>query len=455
MFIETINPATEEILHQYELLTNADMENKIQKGQRIFLKWKTTSFNERSLLMINLAELLCKKKIELSELIAMEMGKPVTQGQAEIEKCAWVCEHYAANAEHYLQNHSINTEMSKTFVTYQPLGIVFAIMPWNFPFWQVFRFAAPTLMAGNVAILRHAPISTGVGNAIEQLFLEAGFPAHLFQHFIIDNDQAAQVIAHEKIVALSFTGSDKTGRIVGGLAASHLKKAVLELGGSDPYVILADADIELAAQAIVSSRLNNCGQVCIAAKRVIVDHSIHDQLIEKIKSQMETYIMGNPMLSTVKLGPMARKDLRENLHNQVTVSVDKGAQLLEGGTIPSGEGYYYPPTLLSNVKTGMPAFEEELFGPVIVIIKAKDEKEAISLANKTVYGLGAAVFTRDLERGEHIAAYEIEAGVCFVNSFVASDPRVPFGGVKQSGFGRELSREGILEFVNTKTIAIK
>ncbi|WED44405.1 NAD-dependent succinate-semialdehyde dehydrogenase [Legionella cardiaca] len=454
MIIRTINPSTEEVLKEYKILSEKQLSACIDAGHLSFDVWKKTPFSHRKQLMLKMAKLLREKKDELALLMAHEMGKPITAGRAEIEKCAWVCEHYAENAESYLQPRIVQTEMSKAMVCYQPLGIIFAIMPWNFPFWQVFRFAVPTLMAGNAAILKHAPISTGTGNRIAELFAEAGFPEHLFQHFILDNDLAAQVIANEKIRAVTLTGSETAGATVSANAASHLKKAVLELGGSDPYLILHDADLDLAAKAVVTSRLNNTGQVCIAAKRVIAVESIHNSLVEKIQNLMKNYHMGDPLDEKTNIGPMARDDLRKTVHEQVEKSIKSGAKLIEGGEIPKCKGFYYPPTLLVNVKKGMVAFDEEIFGPVISIIEAKDESEAIQLANQTQFGLGAAVFTQDLARGEHIARYEIEAGACFVNAFVASDPRLPFGGIKRSGFGRELSKEGILEFVNTKTIAI-
>ncbi|MDI9819448.1 MULTISPECIES: NAD-dependent succinate-semialdehyde dehydrogenase [unclassified Legionella] len=454
MIIRTINPATEEVLQEYPTLSDKQISAYIDAGQLSFNVWKKSAFSLRAQAMLKLAQLLKEKQDELALLIANEMGKPVSQGRAEIEKCAWVCEHYARNAENYLQPRMIQTEMKKTLVGYQPLGIVFAIMPWNFPFWQVFRFAAPTLMAGNAAVLKHAPISTGSGNRIAELFLEAGFPQHLFQHFVLDNELASKVIANDKIVAVTLTGSEQAGSIVASNAARHLKKAVLELGGNDPYIVLEDADLDLAAKAIVTSRLNNTGQVCIAAKRIIAVDSVHDNLVEKIQALMADYKMGNPLDEKTNLGPMAREDLRETLHKQVLKSVKSGARLIEGGQIPTGKGFYYPPTLLQDVSKGMTAFDEELFGPVIAVVRAENETNAIQLANESQYGLGAAVFTRDLARGEHIARYEIEAGSCFVNTFVASDPRVPFGGIKRSGFGRELSREGILEFVNTKTVSV-
>ncbi|HDY2642982.1 TPA: NAD-dependent succinate-semialdehyde dehydrogenase [Legionella pneumophila] len=454
MDIQTVNPTTEEVLNNYTCLDFDSIDKKIAFGYEAYLNWKDSKFDIRRSLMLNLAQILKDKKQELAHLMALEMGKPITAGRAEIEKCAWVCEHYAENAEQYLMPRTVQTEMKTAKVCYRPLGIVFAIMPWNFPFWQVFRFSAPTIMAGNGAILKHAPISSGTGNKIEELFRDAGFPSSLFQHLIVDNDGASHIIENQFVTAVTLTGSERAGQSVAAHAGKNLKKSVLELGGSDPYLILEDADLDLAAQCIVASRLNNTGQVCIAAKRVIALQSIEKELISKIKELISKYKMGDPLDPNINLGPMARKDLRENLHSQVEKSVKQGAKLLLGGIIPEGKGYFYPPTLLTDVKPGMTAFDEELFGPVIVIITAKNESEAISLANMSQYGLGAAVFTKDLNKGEHIATYEIEAGACFVNAFVASDPRLPFGGIKRSGYGRELSREGILEFVNTKTIAI-
>lgn len=455
MDIKTINPSTEEELQSYALLTGEQINLFIEAAHTSYQIWRTTDFLYRKKLILNLANALRARKKEFSTLISTEMGKPITAGEAEIEKCAWVCEHYAKHAKGYLLPNDIKTNLYKTMICYLPLGIIFGIMPWNFPFWQVFRFAAPTIMAGNAVILKHAPNTTGCGNAIAQLFLEEGFPEYLFQHFVIDNDLASQVIAHDKISAVTLTGSQQAGRIVAANASKHLKKTVLELGGNDPYIILADADIELAAKSVVTSRLNNSGQVCIAAKRTIVVKDIIDTVITCILKNISTYKIGNPLDANTDLGPLAREDLRDTLHKQVQDSIRAGATLLKGGKLPSGKGYYYPPTVLTNVMPGMPAFDEELFGPVISIISAEDEKHAIQLANKSQYGLGAAIFTQNIERGEYLATNEIEAGACMVNGFLSSDPRVPFGGIKHSGYGRELSREGILEFVNIKTVGVE
>jgi succinate-semialdehyde dehydrogenase/glutarate-semialdehyde dehydrogenase len=453
MNIETFNPATEELMEQYLCLDELSRNKAIKCASERFLTWKRTSFETRAGMMRKLATLLEQRKEELALMAARQMGKPVTAGQAEVQKCAWVCHHYAEHAQAYLAPEVIQTSMKSAKVHHLPLGPVFAIMPWNFPFWQVFRCAAPTIMAGNTLLLKHAPITTGIGNEIETLFLQAGFPQGVFQHLILDNEGAAAVIACDEVVAVTLTGSEQAGRSVAACAGKHLKKSVLELGGSDPYLVLADADLDLAAQSIVSSRLNNCGQVCIAAKRILVESAVAAELTQKILKLLEAYTMGNPEDPKVTLGPLARKDLRDNLDKQVRNSIKQGAKLLLGGIIPGTKGYYYPPTVLSDVRPGMPAFDEELFGPVLAIIPVSNEHQAIEYANKVTFGLGAAVFSRSLKRAEEIATFEIEAGVCFVNSLVASDPRLPFGGIKRSGYGRELGREGILEFVNTKTIA--
>lgn len=452
--IHTINPASEEILNEYVCLRENQLVTAIEAGYCSFGYWKKTTFTHRIQIVENLSKLLIEKKTELALLIANEMGKPISFGRNEIEKCSRLCEHYVQYAEKYLQARTIRTEMKKTIVCYQPLGIIFGIMPWNYPFWQVFRFGIPALIAGNAIILKHAPITTGCGNKIAELFLMAGFPEYLIQHCVIDNDLATKVIANDKIAAVTLTGSVKTGGIVGAQAAGHIKKTVLELGGNDPYVVLRDADLDIAAQAIVKSRLNNTGQVCIAAKRIIAVNSIYDKLGDKIQHLINKYIFGDPLDENTIMGPMARADLRTGLHSQVEHSIKSGAKLIAGGAIPRHKGFYYPATLLFDVQPGMPAFDTELFGPVIAIVRAKDEKHAIDLANQSQYGLAAAIFTQDLARGEQIATEEINVGTCFVNAMVVSDPRVPFGGIKHSGYGRELSQEGILEFVNIKTISI-
>lgn len=455
MSIQTINPANGDVVATYEELSRDQAFAVIDACQQAFLIHRKTSMAERADKMRKMAAVLRDNKRQYATLMANEMGKPITAGEAEIEKCAWVCEHYAEHAKEYLAPRNIKTEMHKSFVTYQPRGIVFAIMPWNFPFWQVFRFVAPSLMAGNAALLKHAPISTGTGLAIEDIVRKAGFHENLFRALVIDNDVAADVIKHPDVTAVTLTGSERAGQIVGAEAAGALKKVVLELGGSDPYVILEDADLEKAAEACVVSRMSNTGQVCIAAKRIIAVDKIREPLKKIIMEKLERYQMGDPLDENTNFGPMAREDLRAEVHKQVEASIASGAKCELGGEIPQRPGNYYPPTVLTQVKRGTPAYQQEIFGPVVVFIDAKDEQEAIEIANDTPYGLGAAVFTEDLVKGERIATEQLHAGACFVNAFVGSDPRLPFGGIKNSGYGRELSAEGIREFVNTKTVAVQ
>jgi succinate-semialdehyde dehydrogenase / glutarate-semialdehyde dehydrogenase len=454
MHIETINPATGRFIKRYSLNQPDEIRARIELAHSAFQSWRKTSFEQRACLMKNMAQLLREEKDVFAQTIVQEMGKPLSSALSEIEKCAWVCEHYAEQAPIYLAPSSIKTQYHKSRILYEPLGVVFAIMPWNFPFWQVFRYAAPTLMAGNTTLLKHAPITTGSALLIESLFKKVGFPEGVFQSLILRNEDAESVIAHPSVVAVTLTGSGRAGSSVASIAGQYLKRVVLELGGNDPYLVLADADLSLAARAIVDSRLNNAGQSCVAAKRIIVVEAVYDSFIGLLMQEMERYTLGDPQLSTTTMGPIARADLRETLHEQVLKSQAKGALILKGGVFPKTEGFYYPPTLLVNVKPGMPAFDDELFGPVLAVIRAEDETSAIALANQSKFGLGSGVFTRDLARGEKIASEAIEAGSCFVNGFVSSDPRLPFGGIKQSGYGRELSSAGILEFVNIKTIVI-
>lgn len=433
----------------------SEVNNIIDLTADAFEKWKETSFSHRSNLMMKAAQVLKAKREEYSELMTLEMGKPISQSKAEVEKCAWVCEYYADNTEKFLKDELIQTDASKSFVTYQPLGTVLAVMPWNFPFWQVFRFAAPGLMAGNAGILKHASNVSGCALAIEEVFREAGFPENIFKTILVPSSQMEAVIKNEKIKAVTLTGSVPAGKAVAKTAGSVLKKTVMELGGSDPYIILEDADLEMASETCVNARLINAGQSCIAAKRFIVVEKVYDEFEKLFVAKMKIKKMGNPFDESNHIGPQASVLLRDELHQQVVKSVELGAKLLLGGEIPETVGAWYPPTVLSNVKKGMPAYDEELFGPVAAIIKVKDENQAIEFANDSIFGLGAAVFTRDNERGEKIAAEKLQAGCCFVNAFVKSDPRLPFGGIKESGYGRELSSFGIREFVNIKTVYIK
>ena len=455
MSIEVINPATGDTIRTYEEMTSEEVKNIIEKSHQAFLNWRRVSFSERESLMRNVAHVLRDNSEKYASIMAVEMGKPIKGGRAEVEKCAWVCDYYAENAEKFLRNEIVETDASKSFITYNPLGVILAVMPWNFPFWQVFRFAAPALMAGNVCVLKHASNVPGCALAIEETFRKAGFPKDVFRTLLVGSRQVDAIIENNLIKAVTLTGSTPAGSSVAKKAGEMIKKTVLELGGSDAYIIFADADLELAAETCVTSRLINSGQSCIAAKRFIVVEPIREKFVELFLEQMKVRKMGNPMDEDTEIGPQARHDLRDELHRQVTESIVKNAKCLLGGKIPDSKGAYYPPTVLIDVKKGMPAYDEELFGPVAAIIPVKDEDEAISIANDSVFGLGAAIFTRDIEKGERIAVNEIEAGSCFVNTFVKSDPRLPFGGIKISGYGRELSYFGIKEFVNIKTVFLK
>lgn len=454
MSIETINPATETLIKSYPTQSKADVNTILNDVHQAQQHWQTTPFKIRHDCMMQLAQMLKQKQSTLAKIITQEMGKPISMSEAEIAKCALVCEYYAEQAEHLLSPKMIKTNMTKSFISYQPLGTIFAIMPWNFPFWQVFRFAAPNIMAGNAGILSHAPISTGAALAIEDLFIACDFPKNIFRSLIIDNEVAAYTIAHPQIAGVTLTGSERAGRSVASHAGSALKKVVLELGGSDPYVILEDADLEKAAKICVRARLANSGQVCIAAKRLIVEASIYETFKDLVLKEMQTYQMGDPCDPNCNFGPLSRKDIRDQIHKQVCASIEKGANLITGGHVPDRTGFYYPPTALENVCPGMPAFDEEVFGPVITFVKAKDNEQAITLANQTPYGLGAAIFTQDITRGESIATHQLQAGSVCVNTNVVSDPRLPFGGIKQSGYGRELAAPGIHAFMNIKTVCV-
>lgn len=450
--LQSINPATNETVAEYQEHSVAEVEEILAAADVAATAWTRTSFADRSALMRIAAIILRERTDDLAHQMALEMGKPVSEGKSEVEKCAWVCEYYADHAEAFLAPEHIATDASLSYVAFRPLGVVLAVMPWNFPLWQVFRFAAPTLMAGNGGVLKHASNVTGSALAIEEIFRDAGFPPHLFRTLKLGNDRVASVIKHPVVKAVTLTGSVGAGRAVAAEAGSALKKTVLELGGSDPYLILHDADLDLAARTCVASRLINSGQSCIAAKRFIVVESVRQAFEDLCVEHMQGKVMGDPLLESTDLGPQARVDLRDELHEQVSDSISQGATCLLGGVIPTQTGAWYPPTILSGVEPGMRAFDEELFGPVAAIVSARDEQEAIALANESPFGLGAAVFTKDLARGERIAAEELEAGCCFVNAFVKSDPRLPFGGIGDSGYGRELSRWGIREFVNAKTV---
>ncbi|WP_372774562.1 NAD-dependent succinate-semialdehyde dehydrogenase [Mangrovibacterium sp.] len=453
--MKAINPYTGKICGTYPRHTEKEVHQIIGKVDLAWKSWKTSPFSERSKLMIRLSELLIEKKDWLSELITNEMGKVRKEAIAEVEKCALVCRYYAENAEQFLAREEIKTDASSSYVSFQPIGIVLAVMPWNFPFWQVFRFLAPALMAGNTGLLKHASNVPGCALAIEQMVEEAGFPANVFRSLLVGGSEVKVIIENPLVKAVTLTGSTPAGKAVAGAAGSVLKKSVLELGGSDPYLIMGDANIEEAARLCAASRLLNAGQSCIGAKRFIVMDEVYDQFKDEFLKQMQAAVLGDPMNEQTTLGPLARTDLREELHQQVTQSIRLGADLLCGGFLPEGEAAFYPPTVLENVSTGMPAYHEELFGPVASLFRVYSVDQAILIANDTVFGLGAGIFTRDMEMAQKLAENGLEAGCVFVNDFVKSDPRLPFGGVKESGYGRELSLVGIREFVNQKTIVLK
>lgn len=453
--MRVINPATDELIKEYQEISERQIAAKLELAEHTSRLWREKSMQERKTLLLKVANILRKKAPEFAEMMMLEMGKLPASGKAEAEKCAWVCDYYAQNSEKFLQNEIISTAAYESYVTFQPLGTILAVMPWNFPFWQVFRFAAPALMAGNIALLKHASNVPGCALKIENIFLEAGFPRGTFQTLLISNKKVKKVIEDPVVKAVTLTGSTPAGSSVAKIAGENLKKCVLELGGSDPYLVLKDADLQKTVNSCVTSRLINAGQSCIAAKRFIVEKSIITDFTELYYLEMAKQKMGDPVEKETTLGPLARKDLRSELHRQVSESVEKGANCILGGKIPSRKGAFYPPTILTNVKKGMPAYQEELFGPVATIISAEDEKEAIAIANDTNFGLGAAVFTRNLRKGKEIAEKKLQSGCCFVNDFVRSDPRLPFGGIKNSGFGRELSHFGIKEFVNIKTVSIE
>jgi succinate-semialdehyde dehydrogenase / glutarate-semialdehyde dehydrogenase len=455
MRLKSINPATGELIREYDELQWDDVDSALNLSLEAYRHWKRSAFSRRAELLLALSDKLLEKKEGLAFSISLEMGKPIKESRSEIEKCAWVCRYYADNAESFLSPQVITTEAPQSYVAFNPLGPVLAIMPWNFPFWQVFRFAAPALLAGNTVVLKHASNVPACALAIEQVFNEAGFPVHVFQTILISSRKIDNVISDRRIQAVTFTGSTPAGRSVGELTGKFLKKSVLELGGSDPYIILADAHLETAAEICVKARLMNAGQSCISAKRFIIEAPVYDAFSELVLQKMSAAVMGDPMDETTDLGPLARNNLRLDLEAQVNNSVAKGAELLLGGVDPEIPGAFYPATVLGHVTSGMPAYHEELFGPVATLIKAANMKEAISIANDTTFGLGAAVFTSDIEKGRDIAEHELEAGSCFVNDFVKSDPRMPFGGIKESGYGRELSIFGLREFMNVKTVVVR
>lgn len=454
MSLQSVNPATGEVIASYEAMDDAAAAAAVEAADAAFRGWRERPIAARADCLNRAAALLRERSDALAALMAREMGKPLAGGRAEVDKCAWVCEYYADNAERFLAPEPIQTDASESFAAFEPLGVVLAVMPWNFPLWQVFRFAAPALMAGNAGVLKHASNVPGTALAIEQLLRDAGCPEHLFRTLLISGNQVEAIVRHPKVMAATLTGSGPAGRAVAAAAGDALKKTVLELGGADAYVVLADADLDAAAETCAASRLINSGQSCIAAKRFVVVREVLSAFTARFVAAMQARRLGDPFEDDTDIGPMARVDLRDEVHRQVQTSLTHGARCLLGGEVPERVGAWYPPTVLTEVRPGMPAYDDEIFGPVAAIIAAEDEQDAIRIANDSPFGLGAAVFTQDVARGRRIAQQQLQAGACFVNSLVKSDPRLPFGGIKASGYGRELSHFGIREFVNIKTVYV-
>lgn len=454
MSFVAVDPTTGETIATHPFQPPEAVAATVAAAAEAFASWRATPIAERAALLTRAAALLRERKEELAERMVAEVGKPIREARGEVEKCAWVCEYYAERGAGFLAPEPVDVGVTASYVAYEPLGVVLAIMPWNFPFWQVFRCAAPALVAGDAVLLKHAPSVPGCAQAIEALLRDAGAPTGVFQNLFIDTDAVPGVLASPAVAAVTFTGSVAGGRAVAQAAGAALTKAVLELGGSDPYLILEDADLDQAAAECATSRLVNSGQSCIAAKRIVVVEAVREAFEQALVARMKEAVVGDPRDEATAVGPLARADLRANLHRQIEASVAAGARLLLGGTLPDGPGFFYPPTILTDTPPGCPARTEELFGPATALIPVADEAEGLAVANDTAFGLGAAVFTADRARGERIAREGLQAGACFVNAFVRSDPRLPFGGVRGSGFGRELGRAGIRELVNVKTVYV-
>src|SRR5213594_3494274 len=453
MTVASINPTTGETLETFAETTPAALERVLDQALAAYQSWSRCSYAQRAQAMREAGRLLRERKTQHARTMALEMGKPLMQGEAEAEKCAWVCDYYAEHAERFLADEPRETDASKAFVRFDPIGPVLAIMPWNFPFWQVFRFAAPALMAGNVGLLKHASNVPQCALAIEEIFCRAGFADGVFQTLLIEPEQVEKVIANPRVKAVTLTGSEKAGSAVAGMAAHEIKKSVLELGGSDPFIVMPSADFESALNIAVKARTINTGQSCIAAKRLLIADKIYDEFLEQFVARMRALKLGNPMDPATEIGPLATEKILQGVHDQVQKSIASGAKLLTGGNRIHGPGFFYEPTVLVDVPKESPAYREEVFGPVASIFRVRDAGDAIELANDTTFGLAASAWTND-PKEQKLFTSELETGMVFINAMVASDPRLPFGGVKRSGFGRELGAVGIREFTNAKTIWI-
>jgi succinate-semialdehyde dehydrogenase/glutarate-semialdehyde dehydrogenase len=451
MEIKSINPYNGKVLNTYTELSDKQLVQKLEKSSKAFEKWRKVPLKERASLMKNAGQVLRENVEEYAKMITLEMGKPIKESRAEVNKCAWVCDYYAENAEAFLADEMIKTDAQKSFVHKEPIGTVLAIMPWNFPFWQVFRFAAPTLTAGNVGLLKHASNVLGCSKEIEGVFKKAGFPKDVFQSLIVNHDKIEKIIENDIVKAVTLTGSEKAGSAVAQISGKHIKKSLLELGGSNAFIVWDDADIDKTVATALTARMLNCGQSCIAAKRFILMEGIYDEFVEKFTKGVIEIKSGDPMEEETKIGPLAREDLADELQKQVKASIKKGAKLILGG---KQNGAYHEPTILGNVKPGMPAFDEETFGPLAAMIKVKTIEEAFRLSEQSKFGLGVTVCTSNIEKAlEYVGA--VSDGAYFINELVKSDPRLPFGGQKRSGYGRELAKDGMMEFVNRKTVYVK
>lgn len=451
MEFKSKNPYNGEEVGVHKALTPDELDEVLNKSAEVFKDWSGKPLSYRCDLLRKAGQVLRDNVEEYAEMITAEMGKPISESRAEVNKCAWVCDYYADNAADFLAPEEIKTDASRSFVRNDPMGTIFAIMPWNFPFWQVFRFAAPTLTAGNTGILKHAPNVFGCAKKIEEVFTKAGYPSGVFQNLVIHHDHTEKIIAHDAVKAVTLTGSEMAGAAVAQLAGKYIKKSLLELGGNNSFIVWEDADIDQAVKTAVSARMLNCGQSCIAAKRFILLEGIYDEFVEKFTKAVGNLKSGDTRNDETQVGPLARQDLADQLHRQIKSSVDQGATVLLGG---KQDNCYHEPTILGDVKPGMTAFDEETFGPLAAIIKAKDIDEAFALSERSKYGLGTTVFTRNFEKAVECAG-RVSDGAYFVNELVKSDPRLPFGGTKRSGYGRELAKEGMMEFVNKKTVYVK
>ncbi|RMA58987.1 NAD-dependent succinate-semialdehyde dehydrogenase [Ulvibacter antarcticus] len=451
MKFKSTNPYNGQTVGHYTGLTEKELSDKLAKSQEAFESWRKVSLSERCDLLKKAGQVLRDNVEEYAKMITLEMGKPIKESRAEVNKCALVCDYYADNAEAFLKNETISTEAFKSFVSHDPIGSVLAIMPWNFPFWQVFRYAAPTLTAGNTGLLKHAPNVFGCAKQIEEVFTKAGYPPNVFQNLIVHHDQTEKIISHETVKAITLTGSERAGSAVAEIAGRHIKKTVLELGGNNAFIVWEDADIDQSVKIALTARMLNCGQSCIAAKRFILMEGIYDEFVSKFTKAVSELKAGDPMDENTGIGPLARIDLADQLHEQVTESIKQGAKLLLGG---KQNDCYHEPTILGDVVPGMAAFDQETFGPLAAMIKAKDIDHAFALSEESKYGLGVTVCTKDIEKAiKH--SNRVSDGAYFVNELVKSDPRLPFGGTKKSGYGRELSKDGMMEFVNRKTVYVK